>query len=275
MKRNTSIFSSLILGLVLAACGPASNGSQQEGDDASADAQTLQKSNLVDEHSSRLALDWNGTYKGVLPCADCEGIETAITLYSTGKFKRTQKYLGKDDKLFVEEGEFEWNDQGSAVTITTEGGSTQRYQVGENILFHLDQEGNRITGDLAEKYQLKKNLADPRIENTKWILTELRGQEITIGEGNKEAYLILNAEDGRFNSNNSCNIMNGGYELKAGDRISFTQGMSTLMACPDMTIADAFGEVLERTDNYAVREGVLSLHRAKMAPLARFRKAEE
>ena len=33
-----------------------------------------------DQHNSRNSLDWNGVYKGVLPCADCEGIETVITL---------------------------------------------------------------------------------------------------------------------------------------------------------------------------------------------------
>jgi hypothetical protein len=30
--------------------------------------------------TSRTSLDWPGTYTGVLPCADCEGIETTITL---------------------------------------------------------------------------------------------------------------------------------------------------------------------------------------------------
>ncbi|HSH50375.1 MAG TPA: copper resistance protein NlpE N-terminal domain-containing protein, partial [Bacteroidales bacterium] len=29
-----------------------------------------------DMHTSEISLDWQGTYKGVLPCADCPGIET-------------------------------------------------------------------------------------------------------------------------------------------------------------------------------------------------------
>lgn len=35
---------------------------------------------VLDMHTSQIALDWSGIYKGVLPCADCEGIETEVTL---------------------------------------------------------------------------------------------------------------------------------------------------------------------------------------------------
>ena len=31
-------------------------------------------------HNSRNALDWAGTYEGVLPCADCPGIQTRLSL---------------------------------------------------------------------------------------------------------------------------------------------------------------------------------------------------
>ncbi|MFU8831928.1 MAG: copper resistance protein NlpE N-terminal domain-containing protein, partial [Wenzhouxiangella sp.] len=34
--------------------------------------------------SSRLSLDWVGTYSGVVPCASCPGIETSITLNDDG-----------------------------------------------------------------------------------------------------------------------------------------------------------------------------------------------
>jgi len=46
------------------------------------------------------------------------------------------------------------------------------YLVGENVLFHLDKTGNRITGDLEAKYRLSKKLTDSRIEDKRWVLTE-------------------------------------------------------------------------------------------------------
>ena len=74
-----------------------------------------------------------------------------------------------------------------------------------------------------------------------------------------------------ISGNNSCNVITGAYDLKEGNRISFDRVASTLMACPEMETADQFNEVLERTDNYTVADGILSLNKARMAPLARFR----
>mgnify|MGYP001812320652 FL=1 len=46
------------------------------------------------------------------------------------------------------------------------------------------------------------------------------------------------------------------------------------MACTDMQIADQLNQVLGRADKYTIADGVLSLNKAKMAPLARFRLEE-
>ena len=40
---------------------------------------------LNDGHTAENALDWGGVYEGVFPCADCEGINTRLTL----KYDRT------------------------------------------------------------------------------------------------------------------------------------------------------------------------------------------
>ncbi|WP_275552723.1 copper resistance protein NlpE N-terminal domain-containing protein [Tenacibaculum piscium] len=33
------------------------------------------KKTVIDEHSAEYALDYQGVYKGTLPCADCSGIK--------------------------------------------------------------------------------------------------------------------------------------------------------------------------------------------------------
>lgn len=235
----------------------------------------LTPSNLPLADNSMTSLDWNGVYKGVTPCADCEGIETTITLKSDGTFKRMLKYLGKEDNIFVDEGEFKWNDEGSKVTLKGKEGTAQMYQVGENALFHLDQEGNRITGDLANMYRLEKNPTDFRLEDKKWVLIELNGKPFEKKEDQKEGFIEFNMETGMFSGNNTCNNFFGSYELLEGDRIKFGPAGSTLMACPDMETENAFMEVLKTADNYSVLDGTLSLNRAKMAPLARFNLASE
>ncbi|WP_372872340.1 copper resistance protein NlpE [Shewanella sp.] len=104
--------------------------------------------------SSRTSLDWPGSYQGVLPCASCEGIKTQLTLNADGSYLLHTRYLGEnEDKLIEEQGHFDWNERGGAIQL--ENGTW--YQVGENQLFMLDQEGNRITGALAAHYRLAKS----------------------------------------------------------------------------------------------------------------------
>jgi len=106
--------------------------------------------------SSRTSLDWPGSYAGVLPCADCEGIETSITIRSDQTYAVRTRYLGTDDAGRTREGTFAWNEAGSAITLEGISSGPSRYLVGENKLIQLDLAGNRITGELADRYVLRK-----------------------------------------------------------------------------------------------------------------------
>ncbi|MDT3275673.1 copper resistance protein NlpE [Shewanella sp. SP2S2-4] len=102
--------------------------------------------------TSQNSLDWAGSYEGVLPCASCEGIQTLITLQSDNSFVQETVYLGKDEKILKLMGKAAWDKKGQKITL--EDGT--QYLVGENQLIMLDTEGQRITGDLAANYVLKK-----------------------------------------------------------------------------------------------------------------------
>lgn len=110
---------------------------------------------FADEHNSYNSLDWNGTYEGVLPCADCEGIKTTVILETDGKFTVNAEYLGKESALMDMEGEMEWSDDGNRIVLATED-EKMLFQVQEGSLLMLDQEGNVITGELADAYLLEK-----------------------------------------------------------------------------------------------------------------------
>lgn len=107
-----------------------------------------------DAHNSQNSVDWMGTYKGTIPCADCPGIETTIKLYKDGTFSYKATYQDRNHTV-ADTGKFMWHDNGSVVHL--KGKDTDiKYKVGENILFQLDTDGNQIKGELAEKYNLKK-----------------------------------------------------------------------------------------------------------------------
>jgi uncharacterized lipoprotein NlpE involved in copper resistance len=106
--------------------------------------------------NSMVSLDWNGTYKGMIPCADCEGIETWLTLNLDKTYLLKTKYKGKSESVQENSGKFNWNSAGSIITLGDMVNAPNQYLVGEGKLFQLDMSGKRITGSLSENYELKK-----------------------------------------------------------------------------------------------------------------------
>lgn len=215
-------------------------------------------------HNSRNSLDWQGTYWGVLPCADCSGIRTAITLQGDGHYRMQTRYEGKSRQIFETKGPFTWDNKGAVITI-----DDTQYQVGENQLIRLDRSGNRITGDLASKYILMKASAGP--EGISWRMIEAAGQPVASDSLNPPSWFRLDATDKRVSGNGGCNTIGGSYELKEMNRIAFEGVISTMMACPEMQNESMMLRALQLADHYYLGNDTLILNRARMAPLARFK----
>lgn len=133
---------------------------QAEKDGKSDDTTTVvndsASSTVSDEHNSQNSLDYLGMYKGVLPCADCNGISTNIILSKDLSYEIITVYLGKREKIHREKGTFTWNKEGNTIILNEIKNAPNQYFVGENTLIQLDMEGKRITGELANKYVLVK-----------------------------------------------------------------------------------------------------------------------
>ncbi|WP_026451275.1 copper resistance protein NlpE [Aequorivita capsosiphonis] len=114
-------------------------------------------SQVIDDHNSRIALDWAGIYQGTTPCADCEGIKTVLELKDDKTYTLSQTYLGKSktDNEFKSSGNFTWDATGSKITLKG-GDSELKYKVGENQLLMLDAKGKMINRKMSDLYILKK-----------------------------------------------------------------------------------------------------------------------
>jgi uncharacterized lipoprotein NlpE involved in copper resistance len=100
-------------------------------------------------------LNWQGTYTGVTPCADCEGIKVQITL-SDSTYQASYLYIGhEEDGATQISGKFSWDSTDGAIILENTV-FPPYYKVGENRLIQLDMEGNPITGELADMYVLTK-----------------------------------------------------------------------------------------------------------------------
>ncbi|MCD2421170.1 META domain-containing protein [Niabella pedocola] len=105
----------------------------------------------------------------------------------------------------------------------------------------------------------------------RWKLTELAGKPVPDQINHKEPFLQLQSSDSRFSASAGCNGLGGTFTLQDNGRIRFRLGASTLMACDHMEMEQGLIRALESADNYTIRNNELSLNKARMAPLARFR----
>lgn len=100
-----------------------------------------------DSHTSALSVDWEGTYAGIIPAADCPGIYRMVALDSN-HFETLDKYLEREG-IFISKGTFRIiND-----TLIVDGVA---YHIGENLLTNSTDTLFRIN----EKKQLPVTLTE-------------------------------------------------------------------------------------------------------------------
>lgn len=109
------------------------------------------------QHSTK-NLNISGLYLGFFPCGDCHGIKTTLALNKNGTYVYITQYVGKSDREFVEKGKFALTDNGDKLILTPKKGSTteQQYLIDDNMLVKLDEKGDRITSDGADRYILRR-----------------------------------------------------------------------------------------------------------------------
>jgi putative lipoprotein len=110
----------------------------------------------AEKHTSSNSLDWAGVYQGVLPCADCEGIETTLKLTADQTYELSRTYLGSSTATLTATGSFEWRQDGRAIMLNTSSDTPQFFRVEENRLRQLDTRGEPIRSALGELYVLRK-----------------------------------------------------------------------------------------------------------------------
>lgn len=110
------------------------------------------------EHHAQNSLDLTNVYQGFTPCDGCKGVKTSLALNKNNTYILLTQFVGKSDREIVEKGKFVWGGQGNTIVLTPRNSTqTRHYFVGEGTLTQLDNEGNHITGEHADRYILRRN----------------------------------------------------------------------------------------------------------------------
>lgn len=257
-------------------------------------------------HSSRTALDWAGTYEGVMPCADCPGIKTRLTLRQDGSYEVASEYIDRKAALRVERGRFVWLPGGNAVRLEGEARG-QQFAVGEGRLAWLEP-GAAPAWPQPARYVLtlaaapaaatpaaREASAAPAarevsaapaapvapgvqgpLESHRWTLdaaTDATGKPIAGLGANGARAVVFHFAGGRLGIEGGCNRSFGGYRIDAEGRLIVDRMASTMMACDPvlMKVDDDLAALLAAPMKIEVAQGAtptLRLTDAKGATLA-------
>lgn len=162
LKRNLTLLlyitSCLSLFTIISNPAIAKSDKQAMGEVQKARAMTQQHKNhtkyqgLLDEKQK-----FRGVYYGYLPCEDCDGIKSTLSLKNKNNYLLVTQYAKTSTREFYEKGKYTWDDKTSTVTLVSrKDAKTRKYQIKDDeTLIYLTPEGKSMGKD-QDKYTLRR-----------------------------------------------------------------------------------------------------------------------
>ena len=208
------LFAVFSCGVLLAACSTAPKTTQQAND------------------------GYTGTFAGMLPCADCPGINTELTLNPDGTYQLRETYLKNAPKTFVSAGKWDTGKDSQTVELKDSKNKDKNYYAfsGKNELKKLDMNAQPIN-DSDFNYSLKRKTQDFNAVTGKvWRLSQVQtaAGQVTFNAAKlnpeffKDIY-TLQFDNGRASGKASPNRYTAPFTAGSGNNLTFGLAASTMM----------------------------------------------
>lgn len=228
--------------------------------------------------SDKLQDDMPGIYAGLLPCADCPGIETTITVNPDNSYEITQVYSEKDSVPFISSGFIKKGEKENIWVFKSRYNETF-YQFEDSLLRMLNKNQQEVDEQLEQHYILerkesgKNELLMSRLTNKKWALTQLSGKAIDNQNKERIPHIIFDAEEDRVHGYAGCNSFFGKYQIEADGTVRFENIASTKMYCSEtMELETTFLHALHNCGKLSVDGDTMQLKDAENKVIAIFNK---
>lgn len=228
----------------------------------------VEDTETTDAHSSRNALDWSGQYSGVLPCDDCAGIFTVLSLTPDNSYTLKSHYLGKAGTEFRSQGLFYWNDAGSHIILDNMHTEPAEYQVAEGRLLqpHTDGAEQHALTKIKSAAEVKQQLTAPRF----WQLRSLNGKAVDTAYELAEPVVFGFTKHGIVSGFLGCNRFRSSYQLSANSGIELALLATTKMACQRSNPEQEMMDLVAQIDSYVLQPNQLTLLSTAAGTLAVF-----
>lgn len=116
------------------------------------------------DHSTHAApidknLDFHGIFYGYLPCSDCDGIKTTLSLKQNNNYLLVTQPARDSSREYYEKGKYNWNEAAQTLTLTPRNSSeTRQYLIkDEGTIVQLNSDGSPMPKELTEGYTLQRS----------------------------------------------------------------------------------------------------------------------
>lgn len=111
--------------------------------------------------------------------------------------------------------------------------------------------------------------------NAKWQIISIEDKAIAKKVNGKEPVFSFDLVKKEYAAITGCNNLMGGFELKSPNKIKFSRGISTMMACDNMEVEQGLSRILTNISTYKVSNDTLSFLDAKKIIKAQFKLKKE
>lgn len=157
LKQNLALIS---FGALLVVLPPAMAKTDKEDQEKLLRARV----NSQTDHSAHVtpidkSLDFHGVFYGYLPCNDCNGIKTTLSLKNNNNYLLVTQPARESSREFYEKGKYTWNDETKTVVLTPRDGSAiRRFRIeDEGTLIQLNSDGTSMPRELIERYTIRRS----------------------------------------------------------------------------------------------------------------------
>src|SRR5690606_28756608 len=125
--------------------------------------------------SEELHKEVTSTWKGILPCADCEEIHYTLSLLTDGKYEASSIYIGKSAEELKVSGTWKLSAD-SLITLTEKNLKTTFFFDGNELIL-WDENGQKINSPLEKMHHLQRSVSE--VSTAFWNKKMLEGVNFT------------------------------------------------------------------------------------------------
>lgn len=118
-------------------------------------------------------------------------------------------------------------------------------------------------------YKKKEIVSTNELLFSKWKAKEINGQSIASQVNGVNHYISFEKDNSHYTAITGCNNMSGSFSLSK-NKIKFGQGISTMMACTDMTVENGLRHLFQQATYYTISNNELVFLDSKSKVQGRF-----